>query len=78
MMRVCAPEVSRSMADWASSVSVVIASHSDGSLLDTQIEACEQAADKIDSTTRAGRHFDGGQFAVTGVRVTDIPPTRDF
>lgn len=33
MMRVCAPEVSRSMADWASRASVVIASHSDGSLL---------------------------------------------
>jgi hypothetical protein len=30
-------EVSRSMADWASRASVIIASHADGSLLDTQI-----------------------------------------
>lgn len=37
MMRVCAPEVRRSMADWASSASVVMASHSDGSRLDTQM-----------------------------------------
>ena len=36
-------------------------------------EACEQAASKIDATARAGRHIEGGQFAVTGVRVTGHP-----
>ena len=35
--RVCAPEVSRSMADWARSASVVSPSHSAGSRFDTQI-----------------------------------------
>jgi hypothetical protein len=37
MMRVCAPEVSRSTADWASRASVVMVSHSAGSRLETQI-----------------------------------------
>ena len=31
MTRVCAPEVSRSIADWASSASLIMASHSAGS-----------------------------------------------
>ncbi len=33
MIRVCAPEVSRSMADWARSASLIIDIHSDGSRL---------------------------------------------
>jgi len=37
MMRVWAPEVRRSIADWASRASVVMVSHSDGSRLETQI-----------------------------------------
>lgn len=38
-MRVCAPEVSRSMADWARRASLVRLSHSAGSRLDTQMVA---------------------------------------
>lgn len=37
-MRLCAPDVSRSIADWASRVSLVMPSHSAGSRLDTQID----------------------------------------
>ncbi len=36
-------------------------------------EACDQAANKIDSTGAAGRRFEGGHFAVTGIRVTGRP-----
>ncbi len=38
MTRVCAREVSRSMADWASSASAVMVSHSAGSRLDVTME----------------------------------------
>ena len=37
MMRWCAPEVSRSTADWARRASVVMTSHSEGSRLETQM-----------------------------------------
>ena len=40
MMRVWAPEVSRSTADWASSASLIMVSHSDGSRFEvTMVEA---------------------------------------
>jgi len=36
MIRVCAPEVSRSTADWASSASLIIVNHSAGSLFEVR------------------------------------------
>jgi hypothetical protein len=39
MMRLCAPEMSRSMADWASSASLVIESHSGGSQFEVTMVA---------------------------------------
>ena len=47
-MRVWAPEVSLSMADWASRVSVVMASDSEGSRLDTQIVEFLRVAPTLD------------------------------
>jgi len=37
MMRVCAPAVSRSTADWASRASLIIVSHSTGSRFEVKI-----------------------------------------
>ena len=44
MIRVCAPEVSRSTADWASSASLIMVSHSDGSRFEVRIVLAQAVA----------------------------------
>ena len=81
MTRVCAPEVSRSTADWASSGSVIMASHSAGSRLEVTMVAalwCRSTTSLVEVGGLGGvqrpegevvedEHVDAGEAADLGV-----------
>ena len=74
MMRVCAPEVRRSTADWASRASLVIVSHSAGSRFEVtkgETLSADHAAQQVDRARHAATD-PGGPDAVRNVERTRL------